>query len=117
MRTPPLNKHDTREQRTIKRQQNKKRNNLYGVVAVVIVTILGLLFIGMKIQESRTPDRLPANAACAGLAEKLPIHLQANINAQFGTPVPEGTPSADEINKLKADCIANQEKYEVVVVK
>lgn len=95
----------------------KPSNQTITTALVAVLTVATLIYAGMKIQETRTPERLPANQACLALAEKLPVHLQANINLQFGTPLPEETPTKDDIEKLKTDCKNNESKYEIVVAK
>lgn len=103
MRTPPLNNNDTRENpRALRqRQQKKKLNNLYGVVAVVMLTVLGLIFIGMKIEQSRQQTPLPANQACLQA-------LDMASKAFAGEPV-------DLAGAIQA-CKANQDHTTVSVV-
>lgn len=106
------------ETQTIRNNHIRKKqanNRFFASIATILIVVLGLVYAGMKIQQLRTPERLPANTACISYAEQLPVYLQAVVNEQFGVTKPEGTPSKDDIKKLEADCTSNQTKYEVMV--
>lgn len=112
MKTPIQEEHI---KELVDKRRKHKTNQFYATAAVSVLTILGLLYIGMLFQQSRERKPLPANQACSQAIDKLPLQLRASIDAQFGIPVPNGTPSQAEVSQLIKDCKATQTKYEVTV--
>lgn len=80
----------------------KARRSLITGITLGIITISSLVFLGMKIEQSRYEKPLPANEACLQAVEgasKLLAGEQVDVHA------------------LVAKCRENVSKYEVVVAK
>lgn len=100
------------------RNYKRKKDNRPWLIALSVMTaVVLLLFAGMRIQASRYHEPLPANQACREAMVKQSAWLKASLDSQFGVPIPEGTPSADEVKQLQTQCDATVTSYTVEVAK
>lgn len=96
--------------RTGHKEKNKKVFISAGVIAAgILFTVSVLLILGGQIYKMKHPV-YPANQACIDYATTQPANLKAKINTNFGDPIPEGTPSDEDVAKAKTTCFENQDK-------
>jgi len=82
------------------------------VTSVLVSLLIGGIVGAWAVQSRYTPP-MQGNEACKGAMVAHDKQLQASLNAQFGVPVPAGTPSLDDVKALQAKC---DETYEMYVV-
>lgn len=78
------------------------------------IFIAGGLLGAFLVNRNQVPP-MQGNEACKAAMAGQSKQLQANLNSQFGVPVPPGTPSADDVKALQTKCDATFQTYTVKV--
>lgn len=98
----------------LKAEPQQKKSRSFGTVAAIAVGILltGMI-IGAYLVKANTTPSLQGNEQCKKAMASQSKQLQAALNAQFGTPTPEGTPSLEDVKAAQQKC---DETFQMYVV-
>lgn len=95
----------------------KHSKKLFNQFTIGVLLVLALLYAGMQIEKAHYKKPLQGNEACRLAMQQQSVSLKANLDAQFGIPIPEGTPSTDEVAVTQKQCDATFQTYQIEVSK
>lgn len=90
----------------------KKATQVMGAALAITMLLASVFFAGAHYEKVHS-FRPPANELCRDAMKAQTRQLKANLDAQFGAPIPGGTPSAVDVANLQKQCDENIDRYEV----
>jgi hypothetical protein len=94
---------------------NSTKNKLLSTVAVTVLAVGSLVYVGVQLERSTYQKPLPANILCLSVAKETPNYYQAKMLEIFGEePNPEVV-SKDELDSMLKDCEKNVDNYHITL--
>lgn len=106
-----INKDKGELMETLPVKQNIKPKNTDTIkILLAILFCLGFVYLGMRIEQSRQPVRLPANEACLTYGSQTVEYYQNRTARIFDDTIQE---KPIDIKKLREQCENTKTKYEI----